>query len=88
MKPMEIVALVRKHQPDALGEVSENKSAKIIHAALVQLGKHINAMNEGVLRVPGFGQFRVRRIEREKDGKKITVRRTVFQVARGKAKTL
>lgn len=85
MKPVEIVERIKKENPLALGNIPDQRAARIIFAALAQLGKHIDAMSDGVLKVPGLGNFRVRKIEREKEGKKVMVKRTIF-VAKGPKK--
>lgn len=85
MKPIEIIERIKKENPKLLGNIPEQRAARIVLAALAELGRQIDAMEEGVLRVPGFGNFRMQQIEREKDGKKITLKRTIFLAAGRKA---
>ena len=86
MKPIEIVELIKISKPKLLGKMPDARAAKIIRAALVQLGKHIDAENEGVVKVPGFGNFKIRQVEREKGGQKKTVKAIAFRAAKKKIK--
>ncbi len=86
LKMADLVKALRKERPNLFGKVPEKKAAALIKAAFAQLGKHVGSMNEGVVRVPGFGNFRVRQVEREKDGQKVTVTRTIFRAMKTKFK--
>lgn len=85
MKPTEIIERIKKENPKLLGNLADQKAARIVLAALAQLGSEIDAMDEGVVKVAGFGNFRVRQVEREKDGKKVTLKRTFFVAAKRKS---
>lgn len=78
MKPIELVEIIKKENPGLLGEMPDNKAAQLIREVLTQLGKHIDAQAEGVVKVPGFGNFRIGFVEREKDGQKVTVKRIML----------
>ena len=82
LKPADMIRLVRKESPKLLAQVPDKRAAALVRAALNQLGKRIKAVEDGVVKVPGFGNFRMRQIEREKDGKKVTVTRTIFRAAK------
>ena len=84
MKPLELVNLIKKERPGLLGTLPEKRAARIILEALVQLGKQLNATKEGVVKIPRFGNFRVRPVEREKNGEKTTVRLITFRAAKKK----
>lgn len=86
MKPIEIVELIKISNPALLGKMPDARAAKIIKAALVQLGKHIDAENEGTIKVPGVGKFIVRQVEREKGGEKKIVKTIGFRAAKKKVK--
>ncbi len=85
MKPSEIVEMIKKEDPDFLGSMPEQKAARIIREALKQLAQHVDAVEEGVVKVPGFGNFRINNVEREKEGQKVKVRRVVFNRAKAKS---
>lgn len=78
MKPMELVELIKVQNPKLLGNVSDKKAALIIRTALMKIGEQVAAAEEGVVKFPGLGNFRIRNIEREKDGVKVTERRVQF----------
>jgi len=87
MKPSELVGLIKKQEPKLLGQMPDRKVVRIIRAAFAQIGREIDALKEGVVKVPGFGNFRAREAEREKDGQKSIVKRVHFQRTQPKAGT-
>ena len=82
MKPLDIVRQIREENPKLLARLPDQKVARIILAALAQLRKQIEDEDEGLLRVPGFGNFRFRQVVREKDGKRESVKRIIFRPAK------
>ena len=86
MKAIEVVKHLKKERPDMLGNIPEIKAAALIRNALAQIGKQIDATDEGVIKVQGFGKFRVRQVEREKDGQKVTIKRIIFRPIGSNAK--
>jgi len=86
MKPNEIVELIKKSNPKVLGSLPEAKAAGLIRVALAQLGQHIVALNEGAVNVPGLGNFKIKQVEREKEGQKKTVKVVAFSAAKQKTK--
>ena len=86
MRAIEVVKHLKKEKPEMLENIPEKKAAALIRNAWIQLGKHIDETGEGVINVPGFGNFRVRQVEREKDGQTVTVKRIIFRPAVPKAK--
>ena len=84
MKPTEIIERIKKENPKLLGNLADQKAARIVLAALAQLGNEIDAMDEGVVKVAGFGNFRVRQGERGEGGQKGTLKRTVFVAAKAR----
>jgi hypothetical protein len=82
MKPIEIVERIKAEKPELLGKVPDKKAAQIIRAALLVLGKQVASMEDGVAKVPGLGNFRVKMVEREKDGQKVKVRKVGFANAK------
>jgi hypothetical protein len=88
MKAIEIVESIKTENPALLGKMPNAKAVKIIKAALVQIGKHIDAEKEGKVKVPGVGKFIIRQVEREKGGQKKTVKTIAFRAAKKKVKPL
>lgn len=85
MKPSEIVELIRESNPGLLGEMSDDRAGKIVRAVLMHLGKHIDSVAEGAVKVPGLGNFRIKQVEQEKAGEKHTLKRIVFSTIKPKA---
>lgn len=81
MKPIEIVELIKQQDPDALGKMQDKKAAAVIRKAFQELARTVRETEEGEIKLPGFGVFRIRQVEREKDGEKEAVKRVVFQPA-------
>lgn len=79
MRPIEIVDFLRLEQPQLLGKMPDKKAAGLIRAALALISRRIDALEEGLLQVAGLGVFRVRRVEREKDGQKVLVRQVILR---------
>ena len=87
MKPIEIVELIKQQNPDALGNIPDKKAAAVIRKAFQELARTVRETEEGEVRLPGFGVFRIRQVEREKDGEKEMVKRVVFRPASEKKPT-
>jgi hypothetical protein len=83
LRVLDVIDLVGKARPALLDTVPRKRAVTLIQAAFDQLGKYIDVMPEGVVRVQGFGNFRVRLVEQEKDGARVTVKRTIFRAAKG-----
>jgi hypothetical protein len=86
MTPTELVELIKEKRPNLLGKMPEKKVVVLIRVALAELGRHIAEAEVGVVKVPGMGNFRSRMVEREKDGKNVSVKRIVFLAAKPKSK--
>jgi nucleoid DNA-binding protein len=74
----EIIEMIKKEKPTLLGEIPERKVAAIIRASLQQLAVQVDALDRGVIKVPGFGKLRIKKVERENDGDKEKIKRVVF----------
>jgi hypothetical protein len=84
MKPTELVELIKEKRPNLLGKMPEKRAVALIRVTLAELGRHIAEAEEGVVRVPPMGTFRIRMVEREKDGENVTVKHIVFLAAKPK----
>lgn len=84
MNPTELVELIKEKRPNLLGKMPEKRAVALIRVALVELGRHIAEAEEGVVKVPPMGTFRVRMVEQEKDGENVTVKRIIFLAAKPK----
>jgi len=81
MRPIELVEILRQENPDLLGNIPDKRVARIIRLALARLALEIDAADEGVVKVLGFGNFRIRQIEQEKAGETVKIRRVIFRPA-------
>lgn len=84
MTPVEIVALIGLGKPKLLENIAEDQAAKLIREAFMLISKEIEAVEEGVVKVPGLGAFRIRQVEQEKEGRKVKLRKVIFQAAKSK----
>lgn len=82
MKAIEIVEIIKKEKPELLGDVPEKRAAAVIREAFVQLAKKLEEQEEGLLRVPGFGSFQVRLVNKEKEGTQASIKRILFRPAK------
>ena len=82
MNPMEIVEKMKAENPEALGKINHGIAARIVRLALAEIGAQIAAADEGVVRVAGLGSFRIKHIEKEVDGEKVSVRKIIFAAAK------
>jgi nucleoid DNA-binding protein len=77
-----MAGLIKKQNAELFAELSDRKVMKVMRVVFAQVGRQLDALKEGEsVRVPGFGSFRMRRTEREKDGQKVTVARVAFKRA-------
>ncbi len=86
MKAIEIVELIKQENPKVLGQMSDDKAAKIVSAALRQINKQLHQATEGSVKILGLGAFGVRQVEREKEGQTQSVKKISFRAAKLKAK--
>lgn len=87
MNAKEVVELIKTEKPTLLGKMSEKKAAALIRNAFIQIGKRIDSMDAGEVKVRGLGNFRIKQVERNKDGKNTVVRRVIFRSKPLKKKT-
>lgn len=87
MKPIEIVAELKKTNPKLFGQLPEAKAARLVSAVLGYAAKQIQETAEGKVKIAGLGTFNVKEREQEKNGEKKTVKRISFNAAKIKAKT-
>lgn len=86
MKAIEIVELIKQENPKVLGKTPDEKTAKIISAALRQISKQLDQATEGNVKIPGLGAFSIRQVEREKEGQTVAIKKISFRAAKLKAK--
>lgn len=86
MKAIEIVESIKQSNPDLLGKLPDQRAVTLVQAVLAELGKQLDAVDNGVVKVQGFGNFRIKHVEREKDGQTVNLKRIAFRKVKRKAK--
>ena len=79
MNAKEIVGMLRVQKPAVLGKMSDKKAAALIRNALLLLGEKIDATQDGVVKVRGLGNFRVKQVGKATGAAKPTARRVTFR---------
>lgn len=87
MTPIEIVALIKNENPKLMSNIQGKQAALFVREAWQLISKQIEAVDEGLVKVPGLGSFRVRQVEQDKDGTKTKVKKIIFKAATGKSKS-
>lgn len=80
--PLEIAKVIKQANPEKLGKMHEKRIAMVIKGAFAQVKNELKNTEEGVVKVPGLGNFQVRTVEKDKEGKKVNVKRIVFVEAK------
>jgi|WetSurSiteA1Bulk_404760.scaffolds.fasta_scaffold349722_1 hypothetical protein len=78
MKPIEMVQMIKQSKPELIGKLPDKRAAAVIRASLTLLRDKIDALDEGVIKLPGFGRFAVRQVVRKKGDEEVTVKQVVF----------
>ena len=80
-KVIDLAKQIKQENLKDLGQISEKKIAKIIVEAFVKVKNEIENTNtdKNSVRIPMFGNFKVRMITREKKGNKTTIKRVIFK---------
>lgn len=80
IKPIDILESLKAAELPALKGMPDARAMGVIRATLAAIGQKVVEAPEGEpVRVAGLGVFNTRTIEREVDGVKSTVSRTVFR---------
>ncbi len=80
----ELAKQIQKDNLETLGKINEKKIVKIIKEAFSQVKNEIeNTENESV-KIQMLGNFKIRTVEREKEGEMTTIRRIVFRPSKAK----
>jgi len=85
VKVADLVARARAEKPQIFGNLSDKRAENLARSVIQQLGRSIEATQEGSFRVPGFGSFAVKMVEKiGVADEKITARRVVFRPVKAK----
>lgn len=80
MKINEAVAKAMLTNERAFKDISETQATRIVKAALAEIAQEIDETEDGRVSVPGFATFAVKQVEREKDGKKMALKRILVRL--------
>jgi nucleoid DNA-binding protein len=72
MKATELIAQIQKSNPQLLKGIPEERAEALVAGVFKHMNDALAKTEEGAVNFAGLGQFRVRQMEREVDGKKIT----------------
>jgi len=67
-------------------DLPDGKAIALLREVFRQIGDEVARTNDGVVKVSGLGSFRIKQVEREKDGKKEMVKKITFRAATVKEK--
>ncbi|GEM_PF-2306859 len=74
----EFVHCAKQVEPK-LEKLNDERGCMLLREVFKQIAWEIKETTTGVVKVAGLGQFVVKQVEREKDGKKDVVKRVHFQ---------
>lgn len=80
MKINEAVAKAMLNNERAFKDISETQATRIVKAALTEIAQEIDEMEDGRVSVPGFATFAVKQVEREKEGKTVSLKRILVRL--------
>lgn len=74
----DLLASLSSDKPGSL-KVSQADGTRALRAAFSTIVEHLSADGDRRVDIPGFGKFRVRMVELEKDGEKISRKKIMFK---------
>lgn len=86
---MNIKQLIRDAKADApllLGKIPETRAARLAREILALIRAEIAVTDEGEVRVPGLGVFKIRQVEVTRNGEPKTRKRVVLALAKPRPK--
>ena len=81
MKILELVKASKSKQPEAFSKINDREAAKMAKAIFEQISRQIDEAGDGPLRVPGLGVFKIKSVERQKEGNLVMTRRVLLRPA-------
>jgi hypothetical protein len=82
MNAAEIVEKIRAESPALLTKIDDKVAARVVRATLAEIGKQLAQVADGAVSVPGLGRFKVKQVEKEKEGEKKNMKRISFRAAK------
>jgi len=85
VKVADLVARARAEKPQIFGKLNDKKVEGLVRLVIQQLGKSVEATEEGSVRVPSFGTFNVKMVDKAgAGGEKVATRRVTFRPMKAK----
>lgn len=82
LNPSEILSSIKAADSNALGKLGDRQALRVVRLTLEQIARQVESVEQGSMKVPGLGNFRVRQMTREREGQPTTsVRRVRFTAA-------
>jgi len=78
MNVKELVQRAKVASPK-LQSLPDEQAISLVREIFKELGRELEATTEGALNVAGLGTFRVRQVEKTKDGQTVRSKRTFFR---------
>jgi nucleoid DNA-binding protein len=72
---------MQQADPKLLNGIPEDQATRLIQGVFRHMNNTLAATEDGMVNCPGFGRFRVRKVEREVDGKKVSRTQILFRRA-------
>lgn len=82
MNANEIVEKIRAESPALLSKIDDKVATRVVRATLAEIGKQLSQVEDGAVNLPGLGRFRIKQVEREKEGEKTAAKRIRFKIAK------
>ena len=79
MRLIELAQKVQENNTEILGKMNEKKIVLIIREALKQSKQEIENTGNDTIHIPMLGKFKIKMIEREEEGRKVTLKRIRFK---------
>ena len=81
MKATELIEQMRRTNPKLLDGIPENIAVELVRNVFKHINDTLAGTKEGVVDFVDLGRFRVRQVEKEVEGKKITRTQVIFRRA-------
>lgn len=85
MTVTELLKQMREAHAELFEGLSEAQAEALVTGLFEQINSTLAGVDEGIVKFIGFGQFRVRKVEKEVDGQRVARTQTVFRPAVGGA---
>ena len=83
MTVVELLRQMREKEPSVFQGLSDAQAEALVSGLFEQINSTLSRIDEGVVKFPGFGQFRIRKVKKDIDGKVVERTHTVFRPAAG-----